>query len=433
VPSHRLPLVPESLTMTQDQSKSEAKSTSSTQTSAPPSRRRLLLRSIAALTILGAVGWGGWYWTVGRWHVTTDDAYVGANLVPVTPQVAGTIVSIAADNGDLVEAGQVIVSIDPTDSEITVEAAEAGLASAVRKVRGLYNSADGARDALTGAEADVTAKSSAMEKVRADYERRRTLAQSGAISTEDFAHARDAMTAAESALTTARSTLAALRQQFQATNALVDETVLSSHPDVKAAAVRLRSALLEHARTTLKAPVSGYIAKRATQIGQRVQPSEPLMAIVPLQQAWVDANFSETQLANVRIGQPVEMRSDLYGRDVRYAGKVERIGVGTGSAFALLPAQNATGNWIKIVQRIPVRIAFTDPQQLKEHPVRVGMSMQIDVDVHDQDGAVLPAKPPTEPLFSSDLYRQQLAEADARIGKIIHANSAPQAAATVKP
>lgn len=419
--------------MTQDTSKSETKPTSPTETSAPASRRRLLLRSIAALAVLGAAGWGAWYWTEGRWHVTTDDAYVVANLVPVTPQIAGTIVSIAADNGDLIDAGQMIVGIDPTDSEIAVEAAEANLASAVRKVRGLYNSADGARNALIGAEADVTAKSSAVEKVRADFERRRTLAQSGAISAEDLAHARDALTAAESALTAARSTLAALRQQFQATNALVDETVLSSHPDVKAAAVRLRSALLEQVRTTLRAPVTGYIAKRTAQIGQRVQPGEPLMAIVPLQQAWIDANFSETQLTNVRIGQPVEVRSDLYGRDVRYAGQLERIGVGTGSAFALLPAQNATGNWIKIVQRIPVRIVFTDLQQLKEHPVRVGMSMQVNVDVHDQDGAVLPSTPPAQPLFSSDLYRQQLAEADARIARIIHANSAAPVASTVKP
>ncbi|MBB5724677.1 membrane fusion protein (multidrug efflux system) [Sphingomonas endophytica] len=349
------------------------------------------------------------------------------------PQIAGTVVSIAADNGDLVRAGQTVVGIDPTDSGIAVEAAEANLASAVRKVRGLYNNATGARDALTGAEADVTARTSALEKVRADYERRRTLGQSGAIAAEDVAHARDALTAAEAALTAARSSLATLRQQFQATNALVDETALSSHPDVKAAAVRLRAALLEQARTSLKAPIAGYIAKRTAQIGQRLQPGEPLMAIVPLRQAWVDANFSETQLANVRIGQPVTIRSDLYGGDTHYAGKVESIGVGTGSAFALLPAQNATGNWIKIVQRIPVRVVFTDPRQLDEHPVRVGMSMRVQIDVHDQGGAVLPSSPPTRPLFSSDLYRQQLAEADAKIAQVIRVNSAAQSAATVKP
>ncbi|MTJ82821.1 MAG: HlyD family efflux transporter periplasmic adaptor subunit [Telmatospirillum sp.] len=422
--------------MTENPSKAVSPSVAADPPRSSASDNRLrtgLLRAITGVAILGGIAWGASYWTDGRWHVTTDDAYVAGDLIPVTPQIQGTIVSIAADDGDLVQAGQTLVGLDPTDGDIAVEAAEANLATTVRKVRGLYSNANGARDALDGARAEVTARAAAMERARADYDRRRNLARSGAVSSEDLAHAGDALTAARSALTSAGSTLATLRRQFQATNALVDATVPASHPDVKAAAARLRTALLDQARTAVRSPVTGYVAKRTAQIGQRRQPGDPLMAVVPLRQAWIDANFSETQLVDLRIGQPVEIRSDLYGGIVRYSGKVQSIGVGTGSAFALLPAQNATGNWIKIVQRIPVRIVFTDPQQILDHPVRIGMSMRVDVDVHARGGAMLPAAPPARPLAVSALYRQQLAAGDARIAAIIQANGDMSVAPPVVP
>jgi membrane fusion protein (multidrug efflux system) len=193
---------------------------------------------------------------------------------------------------------------------------------------------------------------------------------------------------------------------------------------VQAASARLRAAFLDDVRSTLIAPVDGYVAKRSVQLGQRVQPGAALMAVVPLHGVWVDANFKETQLTDMRIGQPVTIESDVYGGKVEYKGKVQSLGIGTGSAFSLLPAQNATGNWIKIVQRIPVRIVFTDPAQLGKHPLRLGMSLTVDVNLHDQSGPTLAQKSPAEPAFSTDVYRQQLAKADQVIAQIVHANMA---------
>jgi membrane fusion protein (multidrug efflux system) len=200
--------------------------------------------------------------------------------------------------------------------------------------------------------------------------------------------------------------------------------VVASHPDVQAAAAKFRAAYLDDERTTLVAPVTGYVAMRSVQLGQRVAPGSPLMAVVPLHQVWIDANFKETQLTHMRIGQPVEIESDVYGGAVTYKGKVESLGIGTGSAFSLLPAQNATGNWIKIVQRIPVRVVFTDPTQLDKHPLRIGMSLNVDVNLHDQNGPMLSQQPPTQPAFSTDVYEKQAAKADAEIAQIIHANMA---------
>jgi membrane fusion protein (multidrug efflux system) len=228
------------------------------------------------------------------------------------------------------------------------------------------------------------------------------------------------LTAAESSLTTAQ-------QQLQTNKVLVDDTIVSSHPDVKAAAAQYRAAYLTEVRTTMVAPVTGYVAKRTVQVGQRVQPGAPLMAVVPLHEVWIDANFKETQLTHMRIGQPVEVTSDVYGHAVKYNGKVLELGVGTGGAFALLPAQNATGNWIKIVQRIPVRVVFTDPKQLDQHPLRIGMSLNTTVDMHDESGPTLAQKAPTQPAFSTDVFQQQLANADDHVAQIIHKNMAGNA------
>jgi membrane fusion protein (multidrug efflux system) len=377
----------------------------------PPKKSRgFMLRLLGIVVLLAAIGWGLWYFFDGRWYESTDDAYVNGNVVQITPQVPGTVVSIGADDGDLVHAGDVLVKLDPSDADVALAEAKANLALTVRKVRGLYSS-------VNGAQADVAARKTAVDKARADYNRRVALARSGAISAEELAHASDALTTAESGLITAQ-------QQYQTSKVLVDDTVVASHPDVQVAAARLRAAYLADARATLLAPVDGYVAKRTVQVGQRVQPGTPLMAVVPLHGVWIDANFKETQLTDMRIGQPVEIESDVYGGSVKYKGKVESLGIGTGSAFSLLPAQNATGNWIKIVQRIPVRVVFTDPAQLDKHPLRLGMSLNVDVSLHDQNGPTLAQQAPTQPAFSTDIYKQQLAAADAAIKQIIHANMA---------
>jgi len=388
-----------------------AQSTPPQSAAVPPptkSSRGMLLRVLVLIVLLGIIGWALWYFLEGRWYEGTDDAYVNGNVVQITPQIAGTVVSIGADDGDRVHTGDVLVQFDPSDADVALAEAKANLANTVRKVRGLYSS-------VNGAQADVAARQTAVDKARADYNRRRDLAKSGAISAEELSHASDALNTAESGLITSQ-------QQYQTSKVLVDATVVASHPDVRASAAKLRAAFLEDVRTTLVAPVDGYVAKRSVQVGQRVQPGAPLMAVVPLHGVWIDANFKETQLAKMRLGQPVEIDSDVYGGSVKYKGSVESLGVGTGSAFSLLPAQNATGNWIKIVQRIPVRVVFTDPRELDQHPLRLGMSLKVDVNLHDQSGPTLAQQSPTQPLFSTDIYKQQLAKADVAIAQIIQAN-----------
>jgi membrane fusion protein, multidrug efflux system len=391
---------------------SSGTTTVSTPVAPPPKKnsRGLMLRVLAIVVLLAVVGWALWYFLDGRWYEGTDDAYVNGNVVQITPQVPGTVVSIGADDGDLVHAGDVLVQLDPSDADVALAEAKANLANTVRKVRGLYSS-------VNGAQADVAARKTAVDKARADYNRRVALAKSGAISAEELAHASDALTSAESGLIVSQQT-------YETSKVLVDDTVVASHPDVQVAAARLRAAFLDDARATLVAPVDGYVAKRSVQVGQRVQPGAALMAVVPLHGVWVDANFKETQLTGMRLGQTVEIESDVYGGKVKYKGKVESLGVGTGSAFSLLPAQNATGNWIKIVQRIPVRIVFDDPTQLDKHPLRLGMSLTVDVSLHDQSGQTLAQQSPTQPAFSTDVYKQQLAKADAAIIRIVHANMA---------
>jgi membrane fusion protein (multidrug efflux system) len=378
----------------------------------PPekNRRGFLLRLLGVVVLLALIAWGLWYFLDGRWYESTDDAYVSGNVVQVTPQLPGTVVTIGADDGDLVHAGDVLVKLDASNTEVALAMAKANLANTVRKVRGLYSN-------VNGAQADVAARQVAVDKARADYNRRRDLAKSGAISAEELAHAQDALTAAESGLITSQ-------QQYQTSKVLVDDTVVASHPDVQTAAANLRSAYLDNLRTTIVAPVDGYVAKRSVQLGQRIAPGLALMAVVPLHQVWIDANFKETQLTHMRIGQPVNIRSDVYGSAVTYKGKIESLGVGTGSAFALLPAQNATGNWIKIVQRIPVRIVFDDPKQLDQHPLRIGLSTDVEVGLHDQNGPMLAQQAPIQPAFSTDVYEKQLAQADGMIAQIIHANMA---------
>ncbi|QQZ40116.1 HlyD family efflux transporter periplasmic adaptor subunit [Pseudomonas sp. SK3(2021)] len=376
---------------------------------ANPRKRKLMLLGLVALIVLGGLGVFAWYELYGRWNEGTDDAYVNGNVVEITPLVTGTVVSIGADDGDLVHEGQVLINFDPNDAEVGLQSAEANLARTVRQVRGLYSNVDGMR-------AQVAAQKAEVQKAQDNFSRRRTLASSGAISQEELSHARDDLTSAQNALANAQ-------QQLNTTNALVDDTVVSNHPDVQAAAAQLRQAYLTNARSTLIAPVTGYVAKRTVQLGQRVQPGTALMAVIPLDQLWIDANFKETQLRDMRIGQPVDIEADIYGSEVKYSGTIDSLGAGTGSAFALLPAQNATGNWIKIVQRVPVRI-HVNAEELAKHPLRVGLSTVVNVDLHDQSGPVLAQQPPQKASFSTSVYDRQLSEADALIARLIHDNSA---------
>ncbi|MFG0867044.1 efflux RND transporter periplasmic adaptor subunit [Pseudomonas sp. FYR_7] len=380
-------------------------------TEAPASsrKRKLWLIGLLVLLILGGLGTWAWYSLVGRWYESTDDAYVNGNVVEITPLVTGTVTSIGADDGDLVHAGQVLLQFDPADSQVALQSAQANLARTVRQVRGLYSNVDSLKAQLQTRQAEL-------RKAQQDFNRRKVLAESGAIAGEELSHARDDLSVAQAAVNSAR-------QQLSTSAALVDDTVVASHPEVMAAVADLRQAYLAHARTTLVAPVTGYVAKRSVQLGQRLQPGTATMAVIPLDQVWIDANFKETQLRQMRIGQPVEITADLYGSDVTYSGTVDSLGAGTGSAFALLPAQNATGNWIKIVQRVPVRIHL-NPDQLKDHPLRIGLSTVVDVDLHDQSGPALAQQPPQQASYTTDVYDRQLVEADKLIEQLIRDNSA---------
>ena len=369
-------------------------------------RKRWLAIALAAFALIGT-GYGVYWATVLRYEQSTDDAYVNGNVVQITPQISGTVIGIGADDTQFVKAGQTLVQLDPTDAKVALDQNEAQLGKTVREVRGLFAT-------TAQLQATVDMHQSDVAKAADDLARRERLASSGAVSAEELHHARDA-------LDSAKSGLIAAQQQLAANRARVDRTTIENHPDVLAAAARVRDAYLTHARTEIPAPVSGYVAKRAVQLGQRVSPGNALMAIVPLEQVWVDANFKEAQLANMRVGQPVALSADLYGGKVTYHGKVAGFGAGTGSAFALLPAQNATGNWIKIVQRVPVRIAL-DPQELAAHPLQVGLSMQVEVDTHERSGDRLPQLARTAPAYATNVFGSPDAAASERVKAIIAAN-----------
>ena len=372
------------------------------------SRRRSLLVALTVLVLLVAGGW----WVFERFfagsYEATDDAYVAGNVVQVTPQIAGTVVAIHADDTERVEAGAPLVELDAADLRVALHQAEAQLAQAVREVRTLYlnnNTLD----------ATIAARNTDVQRARSDLARRQSLAGTGAVSREDIVHAEDALKVAEAALQTAREQLAANR-------ALTERTDVASHPNVRRAAAQVEAAYLALARATLPAPVAGYVAKRSVQVGQRVAPGAPLMSIVPLDALWVDANFKEGQLARMRLGQPVELHADVYGEDVTYHGKVVGLAAGTGAAFALLPAQNASGNWIKVVQRLPVRIAL-DARELARQPLRIGLSMAVKVDVANTAGSALAgATPRPAPAFQTRVFDQAGKNAAALIARIIAAN-----------
>lgn len=330
-------------------------------------RRKRLLLLVAGVFLLAGLGWLAWYLLFGQWYEDTDDAYVGANVVQVTPQVAGTVVAVRADDTEQVKAGDVLVKLDAADARIALAQAEANLARTVRQVRNLF-ATSGQFDAA------VSQRQSDVERARADLARREPLLAVGGVSREDVQHARDALAAAEAALRAAM-------EQRSANRAMIDRTNVEDHPDVKAAAARVHEAYIDNARTSVPAPVAGMVARRSVQVGQRVTAGAPLMAIVPLDNVWVDANFKESQLRYLRPGQPAKLEADLYGRQVEFQGRIAGFAAGTGAAFALLPAQNATGNWVKVTQRVPVRIRFTGEDA--SLPFRVGASARVTVQTKD--------------------------------------------------
>lgn len=358
------------------------------------SRRKRLFALLAAAILVIAVLWFIYWALIASKKVTTEDAYVGADSAQVTAQVAGPIVATPANETQFVRKGQVLAVIEPADYRLALAKAQAELGQAERRVLGYYANEDVAAAQTEARSSDLRRAQAQLDSARADftrakaeYDRRRTLAGTGAVSADEMAQthnqrqtAQAAVTAAEAALKQARANVTAAGAEREAAAVLVRGTDLQSNPEVAAARAKLNQAHLDLDRTVVRAPTDGIVTKKAVQIGQRVQAGALMMNVVPVQSAFVDANFKEVQLRKIHVGSPVTLTSDLYGHKVKYHGKVVGIGGGSGSAFALIPAQNATGNWIKVVQRVPVRIAL-DPKELEKNPLRVGLSMEAVVQV----------------------------------------------------
>src|SRR5579863_3123948 len=370
-------------------------------------RRRRGFFIFGGVLVLAGLAYTGWWFVEARFTESTDDAYVAGNIVAVTSRENATVIALYADNTQAVQRGQLLIEMDPSVAEVNMRTAEANLARAARSVRGTFASADSYSAQLSQAEV-------ALAQAKSDYQRRRA-ALSGAVSGEELGHARNAVEAAEAAVNSARSGLA----QAQSSISGVD---IAHNPDVLAAEAQLRAAALVLAHMKIVAPVDGEIAQRTVQVGQHVNAGAPLMAVVPLSNVWIDANFKEVQLARMRIGQPVKVTTDMYGSTVIYHGHVAGLGAGSGSAFAVLPAQNASGNWIKIVQRVPVRIAL-DPADLRDNPLRVGLSVSADVDVTDQSGPRVTSTPVSS-VMRGDTGEDVGPQVDRLVRRILAANGA---------
>jgi len=372
---------------------------------AAPNRRPLIV--LGSLALLAVVAGTLYYLLFMRGHATTDDAYVNGNLIRLTPQVSGTVVAINTDETQFVHRGQTLVSLDPRDSQVALAQAKANLGQTARDVAQLF--AEEARDAAV-----VETQRVQLAQADEDVARDRPLIAVHGVSQETLQHEQNSVQSARAGLRQAEATLASTR-------AAIAGTTPATHPRVLQAEAALRTAWLAAARTRVVAPVSGYVVRRAVQLGQQVTPATEMLAIVPVESMWIDANFKENQLSGLRIGQPVTVSADMYGSRVRYHGRVLGLTAGTGSALAVLPAQNATGNWIKIVQRLPVRIGL-EPRELESHPLFLGLSTDVDVDVHDQSGAALSQQPAWPVALNTDVYTDQDAGADAAINDILAAN-----------
>lgn len=394
-------------------------------------RSRALARLTAAF-VVGGLGYAAYWFGFARYAIETDNAYVQGNVVQITPQIGGTVIGIEADDTDFVEAGQPLVRLDPADAKVALEQAEAQLAQTVREVRTTFANNSTLSATVSLRQAEVVRAQTDVAKAEDDLKRRRPLAETGAVGKEELQHATTALANAQAAQAAAAAALAAAREQLASNQALTEGTDVAGHPNVQRAAAAVHEAYLAYKRAEIPAPVSGYVAKRSVQVGQRIQPGAPLMAIIPLDQVWVDANFKESQLRDMRIGQPVTLVADLYGQRVEYTGSIAGLGAGTGAAFSLLPAQNATGNWIKVVQRIPVRVAL-DPKALAAHPLRVGLSMTATVDVREQSGKTLADAPRAKPVAQTPVYNAQDSGADETVARIVAANLGASVGRTAAP
>ncbi|MEO7055490.1 MAG: HlyD family efflux transporter periplasmic adaptor subunit, partial [Caldimonas sp.] len=371
----------------------------------------------------------GIYWAMFLNHFeSTDNAYVQGNVVQVTPQIAGTVVAINADDTDFVKAGQSLVRLDRADARVALDQAEAQLAQSVRESRVLFVNNGGLKAQIAARDADLARARSDVQRAQDDVTRRAPLVATGAVGKEEFNHVTSQLTVAKSVLSAAQSAADAAREQLASNQSLTEGISVEQSPNVLRASARVREAYLALSRAELSAPVDGYVARRSVQLGQRVQAGAPLLSIVALDDVWVDANFKESQLRNLRIGQPAELIADVYGKKVEYHGTIEGLGAGTGAAFALLPAQNATGNWIKVVQRVPVRVAL-DPKEVKAHPLRVGLSMDVKVDVSHVDGRVLADASQKPARVQTSVFDHGNELADAEVKKIVDANMGRRAVA----
>jgi membrane fusion protein, multidrug efflux system len=379
----------------------------SSATNPPNGKRRRILLLIAVIFIaLGAL-WAAYWTLVLAKREKTDDAYVNGNKVVISAQISGTVVAVLKDDTQLVKAGQVLVKLDPIDAQTALSRAGSVLAQTVRQVR---------QQKATAGQYDSEIESRKLELARAqtDLEKRQPLLADHAIAGEEVRHAQESVQMARAAL------IQAERQSLSA-HALVDGTPVETNPTVLQAKDAFRDAWIAAQRNAVVAPVSGYVAERSVQLGQHIQAGEALMTVIPLHSLWVDANFKEVQLRNLRIGQNAEVRSDLYGGSFIFHGRVQGMSAGTGAAFSLLPPQNASGNWIKVVQRVPVRVRIDDNDLIKS-PLRVGLSATVTVDTTSRDGPVLAPEANDEPVGDTQVYTQDLDKANAEADAVVRRN-----------
>lgn len=380
-----------------------------TQTSSNKSQQRKKGLSIfILLLLLIAIGSAAYWFFFVKGFEETEDAYVSGNQVMVSSQVSGNISKINVDNMDPVQAGDVLLELDDTNAKLSFEQAKSNLANAVRQISQLNYTVKQLKSA-------VRANEITLAQAQGNLNRRVQLVKDGAIDKESFQHAKEAVELAKANLTTSQN-------QLEANQALLLDGPLSEQPQIQSAVSNLKQAWLNLERTKIRSPIKGYVARRNAQVGQAVSVGGALMAVVTTDQMWLDANFKETQLTHMRIGQPVEIHFDLYGKDKTFNGKVVGIEMGTGSAFSLLPTQNATGNWIKVVQRVPARIQL-DPQQLAENPLRIGLSATVKVNVSDSQGETLRNQAPTATLYSTNVLQYDESAVNNLIESIIRDNS----------
>lgn len=371
-------------------------------------KRKGALLLLTLLFIIVAVAYGIYWFLVLRHYEETDDAYVAGNQVQIMAQVSGSVTKVWADNTDYVQKGDPLVTLDQTDAQQAFEKAQTQLAASVRQTRQqMINSKQ--------LQASIEVKKTALSQAQTDLNRRIPLGAANLIGREELQHARDTVASAQAELDVAI-------QQYNANQAIVLGTKLEQQPAVLQAATEVRNAWLALQRTKIVSPISGYVSRRSVQPGAQITATTPLMAVVPATNLWIDANFKETQLAHMRIGQPATVISDIYGDDVKYTGKVVGLDMGTGSAFSLLPAQNATGNWIKVVQRLPVRIEL-DEKQLAEHPLRIGLSTLVEVNTSDRGGEMLASQVRSAPVYESNAREIGLEPVNKLINDIIQANA----------